>query len=85
MTPKKKNEKLSMSTRCGYSLFLLIFAAITIFLGLNALNQVESIDLPEIFAIVPLGMGVIAILLAICILAGIYTPRGGRYAIVHYR
>ncbi|TFG34610.1 hypothetical protein EU527_02580 [Candidatus Thorarchaeota archaeon] len=75
MTPKKQDLKLPMSQRCGIALALLIFAAIFIFLGLNALSQVESMDLPEIFAFIPLGMGVIIILVALCVLSGVYTPR----------
>ncbi|MBN2231082.1 MAG: hypothetical protein JW779_15970 [Candidatus Thorarchaeota archaeon] len=75
-----------MSQRCIIALFMFIFAAFAGLLGLNALSQVESMDVPEIFAYIPLGIAFLAFLVAICILAGIYTPkRRAMYVTTVYR
>jgi hypothetical protein len=54
---------------------MFIFAAISTILGLNAISQVESMDIPEVFAFIPLGIAILLVSVALCILAGIYTPK----------
>jgi hypothetical protein len=87
MTPKKQDNKLSMGQRCGIAFLLIIFAAVAAFLGLNELGEVESMGLPEIFAFIPLGIAVMIVLAALCILAGVRTPkaRKGVYVRSVYR
>ncbi|TXT55396.1 MAG: hypothetical protein BAJATHORv1_40307 [Candidatus Thorarchaeota archaeon] len=77
-----KKEKMSKSVRCGYGLCLFIFAAFAGFLGLNALNQSESMDIPEIFAFVPFLISIVAFILGLCILSGKYTPSNSRYGVI---
>jgi hypothetical protein len=84
MTPKKQDKKLPMSQRCGIACFMFIFAAVAAFLGLNALSQTESMGVPEIFSFIPLGIAALLVLVALCILVGVYTPKPGKGGGVRY-
>jgi hypothetical protein len=75
MSPKKRDKKLPMSQRCGIFILLLVFAVFAAFLGLNALGQANSPGVPAIIAYIPLGIAVIMILTAVCILTGLWTPK----------